>query len=117
MEFLEDVLTDHVPPFDLEFACHDCGAPTRVTYSEDEGGGRLDPQDGAAGYNPTLNNGSTEYFVKCPECFEKNPQLRSFNPIEVYTRVVGYYRPITSFNKGKMAEYQDRKYYSQEAVE
>jgi ribonucleoside-triphosphate reductase (formate) len=27
---------------------------------------------------------------------------------EVYSRVVGYYRPVQQWNKGKQAEYQDR---------
>jgi ribonucleoside-triphosphate reductase (formate) len=28
---------------------------------------------------------------------------------EVYTRVVGYYRPVQQFNPGKKAEFQQRK--------
>ena len=27
---------------------------------------------------------------------------------EVYTRIVGYYRPVTMWNKGKAEEYKDR---------
>ncbi|MFW5735556.1 MAG: anaerobic ribonucleoside-triphosphate reductase, partial [Oceanidesulfovibrio sp.] len=27
---------------------------------------------------------------------------------EVYTRIVGYYRPVSQWNKGKQAEYVDR---------
>jgi len=33
-------------------------------------------------------------------------------PCEVYTRVMGYIRPITEFNKGKRAEYTERKPYA-----
>lgn len=29
-------------------------------------------------------------------------------PCEVWTRVMGYHRPVTSFNKGKQGEYADR---------
>lgn len=29
-------------------------------------------------------------------------------PVEVYSRVVGYYRPIDQWNKGKRAEFKDR---------
>lgn len=36
---------------------------------------------------------------KCPKCGEET---------EVYTRVVGYYRPVSMWNKGKQAEYRDR---------
>ncbi len=39
----------------------------------------------------------------CPHCAA---------PAEVYTRVVGYYRPVHLWNKGKQAEYRDRKVYS-----
>lgn len=30
-------------------------------------------------------------------------------PCEVYSRVVGYIRPISQWNDGKQAEYDDRK--------
>lgn len=29
-------------------------------------------------------------------------------PCEVYSRVVGYYRPVAQWNKGKQAEFKDR---------
>lgn len=44
---------------------------------------------------------SGEHF-RCPTC-----NL----PAEVYTRVVGYLRPVQNFNKGKKAEYVDRVKY------
>lgn len=40
---------------------------------------------------------------ECPECGAET---------EVYTRVVGYYRPVSQWNKGKQAEYADRLVYS-----
>lgn len=33
---------------------------------------------------------------------------------EVWTRVMGYHRPISSFNVGKKGEVAERKYFSQE---
>jgi len=30
---------------------------------------------------------------------------------EVYSRVVGYFRPIDNWNEGKKAEFKDRKVY------
>jgi len=30
---------------------------------------------------------------------------------EVYSRVTGFFRPVQQFNKGKKAEYHDRKTY------
>jgi hypothetical protein len=31
-------------------------------------------------------------------------------PVEVYSRVVGYYRPVQNWNDGKKEEFKDRKY-------
>ena len=48
-----------------------------------------------------------EHF-RCPVCD---------CPAEVYTRVVGYLRPVQNFNKGKKEEYKDRiKYVIREEV-
>jgi len=44
-----------------------------------------------------------EHF-ECPHCGQ---------PSEVYTRIVGYYRPVQRFNKGKKEEYKKRKNYLQ----
>lgn len=44
---------------------------------------------------------SGEHFT-CPTCGK---------PAEVYTRVVGYLRPVQNFNKGKQEEYHDRIQY------
>lgn len=32
-------------------------------------------------------------------------------PAEIYQRVSGYYRPLKQWNKGKQAEFWDRKKY------
>ena len=37
--------------------------------------------------------------------------------IEVYSRVVGYFRPVSSWNDGKQEEFKDRKFYTVEAAE
>lgn len=39
----------------------------------------------------------------CPKCGKE---------CEVWSRVVGYYRPVKHWNKGKQAEYEDRKEYN-----
>ncbi len=31
---------------------------------------------------------------------------------EVYSRVVGYYRPVENWNDGKQEEFSDRKYHN-----
>ncbi len=32
-------------------------------------------------------------------------------PVEVYSRVVGYFRPVKQWNKGKQEEFKARKEY------
>lgn len=32
-------------------------------------------------------------------------------PCEVWTRVMGYHRPVTSFNRGKQGEFAERTYF------
>ncbi len=34
-------------------------------------------------------------------------------PCEVWTRVMGYCRPVSEFNKGKKSEFYARKYFSE----
>jgi len=35
---------------------------------------------------------------------------------EVYSRVCGYFRPITSWNDGKKAEFKERKTYKEPSI-
>lgn len=32
---------------------------------------------------------------------------------EVWTRVMGYHRPVTSFNPGKQSEHKERQFFSE----
>ena len=32
---------------------------------------------------------------------------------EVWTRVMGYHRPTTSFNKGKLSEHKERRHFTE----
>lgn len=52
---------------------------------------------------PTHGYIEGEHFA-CPKCTIEQP-------CEVYTRVVGYLRPVGQFNLGKQQEYKDRKEY------
>lgn len=35
---------------------------------------------------------------------------------EVWTRVMGYHRPTTSFNKGKQSEHKERRHFTEAAT-
>lgn len=54
----------------------------------------------------------SDAYAKCKTCCEKDPVLRNFQRTEVYSRVVGYIRPVQQWNKGKQEEYADRKEYA-----
>ena len=49
-----------------------------------------------------------EHF-ECPKCLVKQP-------CEVYSRIVGYLRPISQWNKGKQEEFNQRKEYKAPAL-
>ena len=49
-----------------------------------------------------------EHF-ECPKCLVKQP-------CEVYSRVVGYIRPVQQWHKGKKTEYKERKEYKMPAL-
>lgn len=34
-------------------------------------------------------------------------------PCEIWTRVMGYHRPLSSFNCGKKGEFAERKYFTE----
>lgn len=36
-------------------------------------------------------------------------------PCEVWTRVMGYHRPVASFNTGKKGEHEERRFFSEPA--
>ena len=46
------------------------------------------------------------------EILENNKDQRQV--CEVYTRVMGYFRPVSHFNKGKVSEYEDRVWFVEE---
>ncbi|MBT3455568.1 hypothetical protein HN446_00735, partial [bacterium] len=45
--------------------------------------------------------------ASCPKCGVET---------EVYSRIVGYYRPIRQWNQGKKEEYNERKEYTEESI-
>jgi hypothetical protein len=38
-------------------------------------------------------------------------------PCEIWTRVMGYHRPMSSFNTGKKGEFHERRYFTEQAVD
>jgi len=50
-------------------------------------------------------------IFKCQDCFAKSQELRNYQPCEVYSRIVGYLRPVQQWNLGKKQEFKERKEY------
>jgi len=57
------------------------------------------------------NNGQKIEIAKCADCYKKNKTLTNFQSCEVYSRIVGYMRPVQQWNEGKKMEYNMRKEY------
>lgn len=47
----------------------------------------------------------------------KQKRVEKKVPCEVYSRIVGYLRPVQNWNKGKKQEFHDRKPYKAEVPE
>ena len=87
-----------------EGKCHDCGKDVKVRIFRNEE--KTITIEGGAVYNPLSN---AQIFLKCDNCFQKDGVLRNWRQIEVYSRVVGYIRPVSGWNKGKIEEFKQRK--------
>lgn len=99
---------------DISFTgnCHDCGQPVEVLCSVNENG-KLTISGGAV-YNPLIlaTTGRPErraIIVKCDRCFREKPRLYNWQDADVYSRIVGYLRPVGGWNKGKQEEFKQRK--------
>jgi anaerobic ribonucleoside-triphosphate reductase len=51
----------------------------------------------------------------CPTCGEANPDAEPVE-CEVWTRVMGYHRPVSSFNIGKKGEHAERVHFTEKAA-
>jgi hypothetical protein len=85
--------------------CHDCKAEIEVTATPQSDGIHI---AGGAVYEPEEGR----FFLKCDACHRKDPVLRNFQSCEVYSRVVGYLRPVAQWNDGKQAEFSLRKTFA-----
>jgi ribonucleoside-triphosphate reductase len=47
----------------------------------------------------------------CPQCREETGKEQR---CEIWTRVMGYHRPVSSFNRGKQGEFQERTFFKEE---
>lgn len=83
--------------------CHDCKKEIEIDGEEIKNGVYLS-------YD---NAGEKINVFKCSECYAKNPALTNFQECEVYSRVVGYIRPVQQWHKGKKQEFGERQEFKQ----
>ena len=81
--------------------CHDCGKEIKIVKDVVKNGFILVYDD----------NGTKIKIAKCKKCYDANKTLTNFRKCEVYSRVVGYLRPVDQWNKGKQEEFKERKAY------
>ena len=89
--------------------CHDCETPVEVTATQRKDGAIEVAGDGCV-YKVKIGL-DDRYYFKCSSCFRKNKTLTDFRPCEVFSRVVGYLRPINQYNLGKKEEFKMRKVF------
>jgi hypothetical protein len=103
-----DDLKEDIEKGDMHYhgVCYDCGVNVFVEATLGLDG------------NITISGGAVYkkkrglddiYFFKCDSCYKKDKTLRNWEKCEVYSRVVGYLRPVQQWNVGKQAEYGMRK--------
>jgi len=56
----------------------------------------------------------TDHLISLPQQSAEGKDSRVMKrvPCEVYSRIVGYLRPVRDWNKGKQQEFADRKTYA-----
>lgn len=87
--------------------CHECSKHVEVTATLREDGAIVITGNGSV-YKVKMNR-EPHYFFKCKSCFKQDKTLRNYQDCEVYSRVVGYLRPVSQYNIGKKEEYEMRK--------
>ncbi len=81
--------------------CFDCEKNIEVTSEEVKNGALL-----------VYENGNEDVFtLKCDDCLKRSEGIEGYQKCEVYSRIVGYLRPVTQWNAGKRREYEERKEY------
>ncbi|KKP31302.1 MAG: hypothetical protein UR22_C0026G0009 [Parcubacteria group bacterium GW2011_GWC2_32_10] len=91
----------------MEFAtnvknkCHDCNKEIVINGKNIENGF----------YLAYMHNEEKISVFKCNDCYAKSSSLTNFQKCEVYSRVVGYIRPVQQWNNGKKQEYNERQEY------
>ncbi len=97
----EDSAVKHITK-EKKTACFDCGCEIALQEEEMQNGSLVVYED----------EGKDIFVFKCDTCFSSSPELVDYKKCEVYSRIVGYLRPVNQWNEGKKQEYLERKEYT-----
>lgn len=86
----------------LKTTCMDCGKDFDLTLE------RIGPEKIKI-ENGIIGKRDDDYLFKCNDCWKIDKNFG--NKTEVYSRVVGYLRPISHWNAAKQEEFSIRKTY------
>ena len=89
--------------------CHECSKQVEVTATLREDG--TIAIDGTGSVYKIKRGIEDRYFFKCDGCFKADKILRNYQDCEVYSRAVGYLRPVNQYNLGKKEEFKMRKMF------
>jgi hypothetical protein len=105
-ERLFELFDTHADKDVLEWVghCHDCRTPVTIRAIPQVDGVHI---EGGGIYEPEPDR----FYLKCDACFHKDHSLKNYQPCEVYSRVVGYLRPVAQWNDAKQEEFRDRKVF------
>lgn len=108
IEYLKELFKNNdADVLNFEGKCHTCCEDVNVyAFLDSDGGIRI---EGGAVYKPEFDS---KIYLKCQECYDKNKILKDFRECEVYSRIVGYLRPVNNWNNAKQEEFKNRKYFN-----
>lgn len=105
---IAEKLIEHFPgvgDFVIKCNCEKCRGPMQLLIRlRDAGDNRVDIRiEGGAGFGFGVNNPLLFGRMQCDECFAST---------EVYSRIVGYLRPVKQWNTGKQEEFRNRRMFA-----
>ena len=104
LDFIVELLEKN-GDFNITGKCIDCDKDVIVSV-ELIGESQIKIDGGALYQPPEAYNYHEKTVYKCDDCFKIDSQVHQRN--EVYTRVVGYLRPKSQMNPGRVSEIEQR---------
>ncbi len=85
-----------------KYYCHDCNKKIEIDEKKNIKNGKM----------LSYQNGEEKIIIcKCNDCLNKSAALKNYQVCEVYSRIVGYLRPVKQWNEGKQQEFKERWEY------